>query len=254
MILSSVVIGKGPIIIILHGLFGEGKNWLSIAKELSICYEVHLVDQRNHGLTFHHNEHDYALMATDLHAYVKHHNLDRYSVIGHSMGGKVAMQFAFKFPHNLNKLIIVDISPKRYIDSHSKIFQGLNEVLLNSQSRKDAFLILLRRVKDKEVVGFLLKGLSFSNHTNQPRLKYNLNALEMNVKNLMKEITSDRKYTKPIYFLRGENSNYINDLDIQYITNLFTDYIIVTIKNSGHWVHHENKVDFMIELKKILQS
>ena len=105
MILSSAIIGKGPVIIILHGLFGEGKNWLSIAKELSICYEVHLVDQRNHGLTFHHNDHDYNLMAIDLYNYIMSHSLDRYSIIGHSMGGKVAMQFAFKNPDNINWLL-----------------------------------------------------------------------------------------------------------------------------------------------------
>ena len=256
MILNSRIIGSSQKkIIILHGLLGSLDNWITFGKKISNeGFEVHLVDQRNHGLTFHHNDHDYNLMAIDLYNYIMSHSLDRYSIIGHSMGGKVAMQFAFKNPDNINKLIIVDIAPKRYIDSHSNIFQGLNKVLHNAQSRKDAFSILLSSIQDQEVTTFLLKGLSFSDTTNQPRLKYNLNALEMNINNLMKEITSDSKYTKPIYFISGSNSNYINEIDVQYIANLFNDYTIITVKDAGHWVQHENKDDFMIALNKLLKS
>ena len=96
--ISSVVFGKGPAVIILHGLFGEGKNWLSIAQELADVSEVHLIDQRNHGNTFHHPKQDYIIMAQDLYNYIQYKKLNTYSIIGHSMGGKVAMQFAFLYP------------------------------------------------------------------------------------------------------------------------------------------------------------
>tara|TARA_B100001250_G_scaffold412794_1_gene444996 strand:- start:680 stop:1444 length:765 start_codon:yes stop_codon:yes gene_type:complete len=253
MILSSVIIGAGPTIIILHGLFGEGKNWFNIAKELSSDYELHLIDQRNHGNTFHDINHDYNLLAGDLYNYIQHHNLISYSIIGHSMGGKVAMQFALQYPHYLKKLIIVDIAPRKYIDDHAVILQGLNKVLLYAKSRKDAFSILFNEIQDTSVTHFLLKGLYFKSINNQPQLKFNLKSLEVNNDNLLKAIKADCQYIKPIYFLRGDNSTYITDLDVKYIASLFPYYNIITIKNAGHWVHYDNKVEFISVVNKLLK-
>ena len=136
MILSSTVIGGGPVVVILHGLFGEGKNWLSIAKEISNHFEVHLIDQRNHGNSFHSMEHNYEVMALDLDKYIKSKNITNFFLLGHSMGGKTAMEFALLYPKNVDKLIIVDIAPKLYKENHVNIFEGLKQVLSRANSRK----------------------------------------------------------------------------------------------------------------------
>ena len=131
MILKSIIMGQGngPIIIILHGLFGESKNWVSIANLLESTYEVHLIDQRNHGNSFHDIEHNYFVLAQDLNHYINSLKLINYSIIGHSMGGKVAMQFALLYPDQIHKLIIIDISPKKYKNQYFSIFKGLEHVL-----------------------------------------------------------------------------------------------------------------------------
>ena len=158
MILSSTVLRSGNPLIILHGLFGESKNWNSIAKEMSSDFEVHLIDQRNHGNSFHHEEHNYIVLANDLYNYINEHSLKKYSIIGHSMGGKAAMQFSLMYPDEIQNLIIVDIAPKEYKNEHYAIFKGLQQVLLESDSRKEAQNILMHYVKDMTVVNFLLKG------------------------------------------------------------------------------------------------
>ena len=146
MILSSTVLGSGNPLIILHGLFGESKNWNSIAKEMYSDFEVHLIDQRNHGNSFHHDQHNYIALANDLYNYINEYSLKKYSIIGHSMGGKVAMQFSLMYPDEIQNLIIVDIAPKEYKNEHYTIFEGLQKVLLESASRKEAQNILIHYV------------------------------------------------------------------------------------------------------------
>ena len=119
MILNSKILGDSDeSLIILHGLFGSLDNWYSIAKELSKSFQVHIIDQRNHGKSFHHNNHNYDLMSHDLYNYIQHNEIKDPIILGHSMGGKTAMAFSFHYPNSLKKLIIIDIAPKKYINNY----------------------------------------------------------------------------------------------------------------------------------------
>ena len=252
MIISSKIIGEGPIVIILHGLFGQGKNWLSIANELQSNFEVHLVDQRNHGDSFHHFAHNYLVLAEDLHNYIKAKELIHVSIIGLSMGGKTAMKFAGLYPDKLNQLIIVDIAPKSYHDQHSHIFEGLHEVIKYSKSRKEAHAILMDYIDDTVMINFLLKGLYFLDD-NTAKLKFNLSVLATSIDHLLGFSDSQSIFNKMVYFLSGSKSEYINELDDQYISKLFPLYEIFNIEDAGHWIHVDQKDKFLNTINKILK-
>ena len=252
MILSATILGSGDPLIILHGLFGDSKNWNSIAKELSSDFEVHLIDQRNHGNSFHHPEHNYEVLANDLHHYINKYSLKHYSIIGHSMGGKVAMQFSFMCPDELQNLIIVDIAPKEYENEHSEILEGLQQVVLESNSRKEAQNILMHYVKDMTVVNFLLKGFYISDEK-KPKFKFNLQALEKNITNLLGPLKKHNTFNGRTYFLSGSESNYIQPSDSKDISKLFPRNKIITINNAGHWIHFEAKESFLRTIKTILK-
>jgi len=249
-ILKSSIIGRGPVIIILHGLFGESKNWKSVASKLSNYFEVHLVDQRNHGNSFHHKQHDYKAMALDLKNYIEKRKINTFSIIGHSMGGKVAMQFAFLYPRRLKKLIVIDISPREYKDNHTDVFLGLKQVLLESKSRQSAQKTLMSYINDEVKSNFLLKGLFFTS-TKTPHLKFNLVAIQKNIHNMLSSLHSDILFDGETYFLSGANSNYIQRRDVKYISKLFSLYKIIEIKNAGHWIHYDNKSDFLKTIGQI---
>ena len=252
MILSSTVLGSGYPLIILHGLFGESKNWNSIAKEMSSDFEVHLIDQRNHGNSFHHEEHNYIVLANDLYNYINDYSLKKYSIIGHSMGGKVAMQFSLMYPDEIQNLIVVDIAPKEYKNEHYTIFEGLQHVLLESNSRKEAQNILMHYVKDITVVNFLLKGFSLSDSC-KPQFKFNIHALEKNINNLLGTLKKHNNFNGMTYFLSGSESNYIQPSDTKDISKLFPRNKIITINNAGHWIHFEAKESFLRTIKTILK-
>ena len=252
MILSSIVIGKGPVLIILHGLFGEGRNWMGIAKELQSNFEIHLIDQRNHGNSFHDPKHHYLILADDLNNYIEQKNIKKFSIIGHSMGGKVAMSFSLLYPTNLDKLIIVDIAPKLYRDNYANIFFGLREVLLKSTSRKDAVLILNNHIDDIVITNFLLKGFFFDQN-NGPSFKFNINSLELNIGRMLSFLVTSNTFNNLVYFILGSESDYVKNTDIRYISKLFPCHEIIQIPNAGHWVHFDQKEYFLSTINKILK-
>ena len=252
MILSSTIMGQGAPLIILHGLFGESKNWISIAKKLEYKFEIHLLDQRNHGDSFHHFEHNYVVLAKDLYNYIQDKALKNCSIIGHSMGGKIAMKFACLYPDKLNKLIIIDIAPKRYNDNHSHIFQGLNKVIEHAKSKKEAHAILMDYVQDIVMVNFLLKGLFFS-EANKANLKFNIAVLAKSINHLLGFSDPQLTFNKMVYFLSGSESNYIKASDSKAISAFFAKYQIINIKDAGHWIHFDQKEKFLNTINKILK-
>lgn len=250
MILSSTVIGEGPVIIILHGLFGEGKNWLSIAKLLSSSFEVHLLDQRNHGNSFYSVDQNYQLMASDLNKYIKRKNITNFFLLGHSMGGKVAMEFALFYPKELYKLIVVDIAPKLYKENYANIFEGLQHVLLQAESRKQAKEILMDYTHDIILTNFLLKSLFFVD--TKPKLKFNHLGIQDNIQNMLMSPEKDTSFSGSTYFICGEESNYVTKKDIPHIMKLFPNNHVITIPNAGHWPHFEQKQIFLDCVQQIL--
>ena len=250
MILSSTVLGKGPVLIILHGLFGEGKNWLSIAKAISSSFQVHLLDQRNHGNSFHSIEQNYQLMASDLNKYIKNKNIANFFLLGHSMGGKVAMEFALFYPKELHKLIIVDIAPKLYKENYVNIFEGLQHVLLQAESRTQAKEILMDYTHDIILTNFLLKSLSFLD--TKPKLKFNHLGIQDNIQNMLMSPEKHTSFSGSTYFICGEESNYVTTKDIPLIRELFPNNRVITIPNAGHWPHFEQKEKFLDCLQRVL--
>ncbi|CAD5289353.1 MULTISPECIES: alpha/beta fold hydrolase [unclassified Imperialibacter] len=243
-------LGQGKALIILHGLFGASDNWLTIGKSLSEHFEVYLVDQRNHGQSFHDPEHNFDVMAEDLGNFIKENNIAQPIILGHSMGGKVAMNYALSHPGKLEKLIIVDISPRGYKVHHDQILEGLKSIDLGSlESRKEADDQLAKYVPNVGERQFLLKSLSRAGDGFE--WKINVAAIDNNIGLIVGEIDGEPN-TVPTLFIDGENSNYIRDIDLPIIKKLFPDSQVVTIKNAGHWVHAEQPEAFLKTLMAFL--
>ncbi len=238
MILHSNIIGEGKPFVILHGFLGMGDNWKTLAKQFSEShFQVHLVDQRNHGRSFHADEFDYELMAEDLKYYCDAHNLNDIVLLGHSMGGKTAMSFATKYPEYVNRLIVADISPRYYPIHHDAILEGLTSLDFTIiKSRGEADRALADYVNEIGTRMFLLKNLYWV-EKGQLGLRINLPVLKENVAEVGEALSIHATFSKPTIFLRGDMSEYIGELDEVLIHRHFTDAKIETISNAGHWLH-----------------
>jgi len=241
MLLHSNIIGSGSPLVILHGFLGMSDNWKTLGKQFSTQgYEVHLVDQRNHGRSFHDDDFNYELLAQDLKAYYEAHQLEHSVLLGHSMGGKTAMLFAALYPQLVSKLIVADISPRFYPVHHDAILEGLSA--LNFQilkARKEAETVLSDYVQDFGTRQFLLKNLYWI-EKGQLGLRINLDVLKENVEEVGEALPVHLIYEGDTLFLRGDKSEYIGSSDIDVIKLQFPKAEISTVSNAGHWLHAEN--------------
>jgi esterase len=236
--------GQGKPLLILHGLFGSSDNWLTQAKLFADSFKVYTVDLRNHGLSPHSDVFDYQSMVSDLAEFVDDHNIIAPVIIGHSMGGKAAMNFALAFPEKIDKLIVVDISPRAYDLEHYAILDGLNAIPINSiVSRNEADEILSKYVPESDVRQFLLKNLQrkpaggFSWNINLP-------VLTLKLSNIGLDLQVNGTFTKPTLFIRGARSNYVLDSDWNRITTIFPEAMLETLE-TGHWVQAEKPKEFV---------
>ncbi|NRR90899.1 alpha/beta fold hydrolase [Winogradskyella undariae] len=245
MTLHSNIIGEGKPFIILHGFLGMGDNWKTLARQFSESnFEVHLVDQRNHGRSFHSDDFDYELLAEDLKAYCQTNNLEDIVLLGHSMGGKTAMLFAAKYPELVNKLIVADISPRYYPVHHDAILEGLSQLDFSEiKTRGAADKALSNYVTDTGTRMFLLKNLYWV-EKGQLGLRINLKSLKENVSEVGEALPVHATFNKDTLFLRGDRSEYIAQADEAVIHRHFPNAKIITISNAGHWLHAENPKDF----------
>lgn len=231
--------------LILHGFLGMNDNWKTLGNEFAEAgFEVHLIDQRNHGRSPHSSEFNYLELAKDVKEYIDQHALKDVILIGHSMGGKTAMTLASLFPHLVEKLIVVDIAPKYYAPHHQQILEGLtavNEAKLSS--RGDADDLLTNYIKEPAVRMFLLKNLHYK-EKNLLSLRLNLESLKENIEELGQALPDDYTFNKPTLFIKGEKSNYITSEDERLIKRHFSEAEINSIPGAGHWVHAENKDAF----------
>lgn len=236
--LNHKTFGQGPPLIILHGLFGTLDNWQTLAKRWAEHYTVVLIDQRNHGRSPHLDAHSYPLMAEDLKAFMEANWMYEAYLMGHSMGGKTAMQFATHFPDMVNKLIVVDIAPKTYPGGHEIIVEALNELDLNAiDDRKEADAMLAERIADFGVRQFLLKNLTRDKEEGGYRWKMNLPVLTRDYEAILENITAQETYDGPTLFIRGAASNYIDDGDLPLLQKHFPAAELATVADAGHWVH-----------------
>ncbi|MDG2436387.1 MAG: alpha/beta fold hydrolase, partial [Polaribacter sp.] len=210
-ILHATIKGEGEPLLILHGYFGMGDNWKSLGNQFAKKYQVHLIDQRNHGRSFHADEFSYELLVDDLHNYILHHQLEKVNLIGHSMGGKTAMLFAVTYPELLNKLVIVDISPRNYKPHHNAILAGLNSIdfsLQNSRNLVDEKLS--KYIPDFGVRQFLMKNIYWK-EKGQLGYRFNLQSLTENNPEIGEALPSFAVFEKDTLFLKGEKSDYITE-------------------------------------------
>ena len=244
-LLHSKILGNGQPLLILHGLFGMGDNWITLGRKYAESrFEVHLIDQRNHGKSFHCNEMNYEVMLEDLDYYINHYQLKNIVLMGHSMGGKTAMHYVMKYPEKIKKLVIVDISPVKYPPHHFHIFDAFNQIdLAKYHNRKEIAIKLESIINIKAISNFILKNL-FHNNKGKYSWKANIEVLKNAQDKLGEALQSQKNFDKPTLFIKGEMSPYIQDTHFSTINTHFSQNQLITIKNSGHWVHAEQTQEF----------
>ena len=236
--------GEGQPVVILHGLFGNSDNWQTHAKKLAEYFRVILVDQRNHGHSDWSEEFSYDLMSSDLFELFELLDLKKVILIGHSMGGKTAIQFSQEHPSFIEKLIVIDIGVKKYPMHHAEILKGLHSIDLNVvNTRGEAESILSQFIESNGVRQFLLKKLYWK-EKGVLDWRMNIAVLEREMVNILAALSSKEVFL-PTLFIRGALSNYILDQDIDDLEDQFSDFNLVTIENSGHWVHSESPTEFL---------
>ena len=253
-LLHSVVMGRGEPLIILHGFLGMGDNWKTLANKFSSNYEVHVVDQRNHGRSFHDDEFSYEAMVEDLLAYLNFNDLNKVSILGHSMGGKTAMLFAVEYPERVHKMIVADIAPKFYPPHHQYILDALNDVDFQQvSSRTEIDRILTRHIPEMGIRQFLLKNV-YRKTKDTFAYRFNLEVLEENIDEIGVALPPRTVYDGPVLFLKGALSGYITQEDESLIDAHFPNSQVVTISKASHWLHAENPIDFYNNVVGFLEN
>ncbi|MGR0277593.1 alpha/beta fold hydrolase [Marinomonas dokdonensis] len=242
----------GPHLIVIHGLFGNADNWHSIAQSLSEHFCVHCIDLPNHGKSSPMTEASYPNMAQAVLDWAEQQGLDGFYLLGHSMGGKVAMQMASQAAYKIHKLIVADIAPVDYPASHTEIFKGL-EAVDNAElsNRKQADTLLSEFVESLPVRQFLLKNLVKTETGLQ--LEMARGNIADNYPTILKKPEISEPIEVPTLFIKGENSDYIVSAYQDAITSLFKQVSFKMIPNTGHWLHAEKPVPFTSLVKRFLQ-
>jgi pimeloyl-ACP methyl ester carboxylesterase len=248
------IVGEGQALVILHGLFGSGDNWLTVSKLLSEKHQLILIDQRNHGRSPHSQDWNYDCMADDLYELIQDLNLQNPILMGHSMGGKTVMQFAIRYPQVASKIIVVDISPKPYPLHHQTILEGLlNVQLANITSRQEAEAQMTPFIEQSDVRQFLLKNL-YRLDSGQFAWRINLPLIVEKIAEVGVGQSSATPIITPTLFVRGQLSNYIKDSDWPAMQQLFPNSELVTVADAGHWVQAEQPVNFVAAVKPFIES
>jgi esterase len=237
--------GDGPPLIILHGFLGSLDNWRTASDRMSSRFKIISVDLRNHGHSPHHPAITYPAMAGDIYEFCKQQNIASAHLLGHSMGGKVAMQLATTHPQRIEKLIVVDIAPKGYPASHEATLVALRNLNLGSfRSFGEIDAALAPQIRTPSIRQFLMKNLA-----RRPDAGFcwriDLDAILKNYHALTKRIVPTHVFPKPACFIRGGRSDYVADEDLPFIKKMFPRAEIVTIPDAGHWVHTDAPEDFL---------
>jgi esterase len=245
--------GKGQPLLILHGLLGSLDNWHTLSKSFSASFRVLAVDQRNHGRSPHSDVFTYDAMAQDLVEFLDRLQIKSASVLGHSMGGKTAMQLALSHPERVEKLIVVDIAPRAYPPLHDELLDALLSInLAVYHSRQQIDKALEVRVPDFAVRQFLLKNLH-RDASEKFSWKANLDVISRNYKEIARQINARGPFPKPALFVKGSRSSYILDSDTQDIRRMFPLATISTL-DSGHWIHADTPEPFADLVVRFLEK
>ena len=240
-------------LLILHGFLGMSDNWRTHAKYWSSFYEVHAIDQRNHGRSFHSDVFDYNVLAQDIVHYMDEKSLSKAIVLGHSMGGKTAMTLALKFPNRVHKLIVADIAPKNYDvgGKFSSIIDGLlhlNSIRLTTRSEAENELLGFE--DNSGVRQFLLKNLAWTDERTL-ELRCNIEVLQHKLNEIGAAPPTGTFYGETL-FIGGAKSDYILKEDVANIQSYFPNALLSWVANAGHWLHAENPKGFTEALHDFL--
>jgi esterase len=243
--LYSKIDGLGKPLLILHGFLGMSDNWKTLATQyVELGFQVHALDLRNHGKSFHSDDFSYEIMVQDVVDYCQFHQLTSIDIIGHSMGGKVVMLLATSYPELINKLIVADIGPKFYPPHHQTILAALNAVDFSTKpSRVEVEEVVSEYISDFGTRQFLLKNLYWL-EPGQLSFRFSLEVFNKKIDQIGKALPFDNYFQKETLFLRGDKSDYILDSDFETILHHFPKAEIATISNAGHWLHAENPSEF----------
>lgn len=252
--------GNGTPIVIVHGLYGSSDNWINIGKRLAEKHTVYMLDQRNHGRSPFANSHTYDDLRNDLEQFFEQHQIEKAILLGHSMGGKVAMWFAADFPEKIEKLVIADIAPKDYLllkeDSqfylHQNILLAMQEIdFTQIKSRSDVDDYMAEKIDDPRIRQFLLKNVEKDKITKLYKWRVNAEVLYDHLDEIVSGVNEnwldDRTpiTSYPVIFIRGLLSKYILDDDKELIQKIYPDAKIIDIPKAGHWLHAEQPQKFM---------
>ncbi|PKP04021.1 MAG: alpha/beta hydrolase [Bacteroidetes bacterium HGW-Bacteroidetes-9] len=231
--------GEGQPLIILHGIFGISDNWVTLGKRLAEKFSVYIPDLRNHGQSPHSPTFNYIAMADDLLEFIEEHQLKKPMIIGHSMGGKVAMTFTLEHPEMVEKLVVVDISPRKYPgrNVHFDMISAMMSVNFEAvSSRQEVESLLEQSIPNKRIRLFVMKNLYRKTRTTFD-WRLNLAAISSNMDYVFDGVESAETYNGPVLFIKGGKSDYIQDDDLPLIHRNFPGAQVKTIENASHWVH-----------------
>jgi len=233
-------LGQGNPLIILHGIFGSGDNWLTLGRQFAENRRVFLLDQRNHGRSPWDDAFSYQLLADDLLEFMDAQGLAQADIIGHSMGGKVSMLFALQHPERVKSLVVVDIAPRMYnLQEHKHILGTLaNFELNNYQTRTEIDQTLAADLPEYGTRQFILKNI-YRNQNHEFAWRLNVKALNDNLTEIGMPLNSEQRFATPTLFIAGGKSKYIQPEDHARIHTLFPQARIATVPQAGHWVHAE---------------
>jgi len=252
--------GSGSPLVVVHGLYGSSDNWINIGKRLAEKHTVYMVDQRNHGRSPFSDSHTFNDMRNDLEEFFEKHNIEKATLLGHSMGGKAAMWFAVDFPEKVEKLVIADIAPKDYLllkeDSqfylHQNILLAMMEIDFSKiKSRNDVDDFMAQKIDDANIRQFLLKNVAKDKLNHQYKWRVNAGVLYDHLDEIVSGVNKnwfdDRIpiSSYPVIFIRGMKSKYILPEDEPMIKAIYPDSQIINIPDAGHWLHAEQPELFM---------
>lgn len=245
---------EGPPLIILHGLLGASGNWHTLSRTtFQDTALVYAIDQRNHGRSPHADRMDYPTMAADLRAFVDHNGLEGATVLGHSMGGKTAMQAAFSHPDVVERLIVVDMAPKAYSPRHEDLLAALARIDPTTfDDRDDIDEALAEDVPSRSIRQFLLKNLEYDGE--RYTWGMNLDAIQAHYDNINAALPRDAMFDGPTLIVRGGRSDYVADEDLPRMREQFPRSRVVTIEEAGHWVHADAPSAFSDAVMEFLHT
>ena len=251
--LNYKVFGSGDPVIILHGMFGMLDNWQYVAKKLSDHFMVFILDLRNHGKSPHSADFSYEIMAQDVFNFMEENWIFKAHLIGHSMGGKVAMRLACEHEDRIEKLVVVDIAPKKYTGNHQKIFDALFSINLDQlNSRSEAEDILKNKIESQGVRQFILKNMHINKDSQKYEWKMNLKVIHESYAHILDSDKLENQFNQPTLFVKGADSDYIKREEWdQYIQN-FPNAQLHMIPQAGHWVHADQPKEFLEILNNFL--